>query len=556
MTSTDPILRARGLRVSFSGDDGWVEAVHGIDFEVAPGEIVALVGESGSGKSATAMSILGLLAKNGRRTGDVSIVGEDVSEPKAGQLQRIRGSKVGMIFQEPMTALNPVYTIGRQLEMALGAHRRLDKTAARARALELLNLVHIPEPEMKLDHFPHQLSGGQRQRAMIAMAICNNPELLIADEPTTALDVTVQAGILDLLRELRDTRGMSILIITHDMGVVADIADRVVVMRHGEIIEAAPAADLFADPRMAYTQDLLAAVPRLGSLVLTDRPLTAAIDSLAQPVVQMKDVQVEFSRGFRRAPLQAVDGVDLAIGPKEIVALVGESGSGKSTLGRVAVGLQPAKSGSYLFRGTELIGARRSTLRRSLNDIAMVFQDPGSSLNPRATIGDSIVAPLRYSSQRHSRADMRDRAAELLHQVRLPSEWVDRYPHQLSGGQRQRVGIARAIANRPAFIVADEPTSALDVSVQRTVLDLLLELQESLGFACLFITHDLSVVEMLADRTIVLNKGKVIESGTTANLLHAPRDPYTRTLLASAPVPDPAEQRRRRELRREAVAAL
>lgn len=555
MTANDTTLHVDDLRVSFSGEDGWTEAVHGIGFRVGKAEIVALVGESGSGKSATAMSLLGLLPRTGRRAGNVRIDDVDFSEPTPAQLQQLRGRKVGVIFQEPMTALNPVHTIGTQLGMAITAHGKHSREQVAQRSLELLRQVRIPEPELKINQYPHQLSGGQRQRAMIAMAICHNPDLLIADEPTTALDVTVQAGILDLLRDLRDTRGMSILLITHDMGVVADIADRVVVMRHGAIVEEAPVEELFASPRQQYTKDLLEAVPRLGSLVITDRPTAAVTEQIIEPVVQMTDLRVDFSRGFRREPLHALDGVDLLIAPNETVALVGESGSGKSTLGRVAVSLQTATSGSYLFRGTELVGAKGSTTSRAMNDVAMVFQDPGSSLNPRATIGDSIVAPLRYRSRTHSRKDLQDRAAELLELVRLPADWVHRYPHQLSGGQRQRVGIARAIANNPAFIVADEPTSALDVSVQKTVLDLLAELQQTLKFSCLFITHDLSVVEMIADRTVVLNRGRVVESGATANLLHAPRDSYTRELIAAAPVPDVLEQRRRRTLRHELALA-
>lgn len=549
-----PVLEVKNLHVSFSGGGGYNAAVRGIDFSVGRREIVALVGESGSGKSATAMSLLGLLPDSARREGSIVLRGTvDLARMSDAGLQRVRGQEVGTVFQEPMTALNPVYTVGTQLMTAIRAHKRLSASDAKARAIELLELVRVPEPAERLRQYPHQLSGGQRQRVMIAMAICSEPDLLIADEPTTALDVTVQAGILDLLRELRDTLGMSILIITHDMGVVADIADTVIVMKDGEFIEQAPVRQLFAEPQKDYTKLLLSAVPRLGE---SGSPVPNQRELDETPNLVLDRVNMVFSRGFRRPPLRAVDGVDLTVSPSEVVGLVGESGSGKSTIGRIAVGLMTPTTGTVAVGGVELGGVSKRQRRAALGGVSMIFQDPASSLNPRISIGDAVTAPLRFASERYSAAELRDRACELLEQVRLPADWVSRYPHQLSGGQRQRVGIARAIANKPSLLVADEPTSALDVSVQRSVLELLQELQSDLGFACLFITHDLSVVEQMAHRTVVLRRGRIVESGLTDQLLANPTDPYTAALVAAAPVPDPDIQALRRSIRREKLSLI
>ena len=549
---TEPVLSLSDLRVDF----GATPAVRGVSFDVRPGEILALVGESGSGKSVSALSVLGLLPRTARARGSIRLAGDELLGAGEARLRAARGAEVGMVFQEPMTALNPVYPVGRQIADALRAHRPMPRAAAYERAVALLDQVGIPEPGRRVRAYPHELSGGQRQRAMIAMAICCDPKVLIADEPTTALDVTVQAGILDLLRELRERLGTAIVFVTHDMGVVADVADRVAVMRAGEIVEQAPVTDLFAAPRDPYTRDLLAAVPHLGRAAEPDptRPPGAdAPPSVEAPVLELRDVTAEYPGRPGRGRHRAIDGVSLAVGPGEVLGLVGESGSGKSTLGRIAVGLVRAAAGTVRVCGHDVTRASRRELRPVRRRIGVVFQDPGSSLNPRATIGAAIAEPLHLAGLARGRA-ARARVAELLDAVGIPSAWSARYPHELSGGQRQRVGIARAIAVRPDLLIADEPTSALDVSVQATVLDLLTALQRELGFACLFITHDLAVVEMLADRITVLRAGRVVETGTRTEILGSPQDPYTRALVAAAPVPDPERQRHRRTERHTLLA--
>ncbi|QOR70587.1 ABC transporter ATP-binding protein [Ruania alkalisoli] len=552
---SEPLLRIDGLSVDFDGPPGRVQVTHDVDLHVGEAEVVAVVGESGSGKSVTAMSVLDLLPGNARRTGSIVFDGEDLLAAPPGRLRAIRGGSIGMIFQEPMTALNPVHSVGAALTEAILAHSTLTRTEVDARAVELLGLVHLPDPERMLARYPHQLSGGQRQRVMIAMAIAAEPRLLIADEPTTALDVTVQAGILDLLLELRDRLGMAVVLITHDMGVVADVADQVVVMQHGRVVESQPVHRLFESPGQEYTRELLAAVPGR-----TDHDGVPSPDEETElepeavgaqgaphgPVLALSGARVEFRQGWRRPPVVAVGDVDLRVEHGEIVGLVGESGSGKSTLGRVALGLQRVRSGTVDVMGTDLATASRAELREVRRTTSMVFQDPGSSLNPRIPIGWSVTDPLRWSGIERRRSVLRERAAELLERVRLPGSWTDRYPHQLSGGQRQRVGIARAIATSPRFMVADEPTSALDVSVQASVLELLLEIQASMGFSCLFISHDLAVVEQIADRVVVLHQGQIVEQGATNEVLRAPSAAYTRRLVDAVPVPDPQRQRARR----------
>lgn len=535
----------RDLSVSFDTETGPMEAVNGISFDIPRGTTVALVGESGSGKSASAMALLNLLPESATRSGTaVFREQDDLLQMKEPALRNLRGRNIGVVFQEPMTALNPVYTIGQQLRQALTAHERVASAQVRQRSLELLRAVQIPQPEEKLSLFPHQLSGGQRQRAMIAMALVGDPELLIADEPTTALDVTVQAEILQLLRELRDTFQLSILIITHNMGVVADIADQVIVMRQGEIVESAPVEELFANPQHVYTKELIDTVPHLGEGNAATAISTGLIDlTQIQPLVTFHDVEMNFSRKKRKEQTPAVNGVNFAIASGEVVALVGESGSGKSTIGRLASGLLPPTGGSIEYNPT-VFGEKAS--KRTPQGISMIFQDPASSLNPRMTIEQSIVAPLKYAKQGLSRSELRARAATLMEQVRLPVEWLDRYPHQLSGGQRQRVGIARAVSTKPHLLIADEPTSALDVSVQRTVLELFAELQRELQFSCLFITHDLPSIEAMTDRTIVLKAGEIIEMGDTPNVLANANNTYAQTLIASVPIPDPVKQRERR----------
>ena len=544
-----PGLQIRNLKVAFPSADGWTEVVHGIDIDLYPGETLAVVGESGSGKSVTAMSVLGLLPPKARVSGSLLLDGENLLAVSPQRLRQIRGGVVGMIFQEPMTALNPVYSVGNQIVAAIRAHRRMGRQEARARAIELLRQVHMPAPEEKFTRYPHQLSGGQRQRAMIAMAIAAEPRILIADEPTTALDVTVQAEILDLLRELQARLGMSIMIITHDMGVVADMASRVVVMQHGNVVEAAPVTELFAAPAKDYTRTLLAAVPRMH-----ERLSVAAVDTVAAPVLDVRDLQVRYGATALGGGFLAVSGVSFDVRAGEVVGLVGESGSGKSTIGRAVIGLAPASATTLDVNGKDVRRASGQAMRQLRRHVSIVFQDPASSLNPRATIGSNITSPLRWNGVEHDPRKLDATGRELLERVNLPGDWIHRFPHELSGGQRQRVSIARAIAMRPSLMIADEPTSALDVTVQATIIGLLKQLQRDFGFACLFISHDLSLVQQLSQRVVVLRDGKVVEQGSTSTVLSNPAEAYTRALLAAAPVPDPELQRQRR-LARHALRA-
>jgi ABC-type glutathione transport system ATPase component len=472
-------------------------------------------------------------------------------------MRRVRGDRIAMIFQEPSTALDPVRTVGWQLVEAIQAHRRVPRRAALARAVELLDLVGIPEPAVRVHSYPHQLSGGQKQRVMIAMAISCEPELIVADEPTTALDVTVQAQILDLLHDLREKLGTAIILITHNMGVVADLADRVAVMFRGELVEQGTAEQVFTDPQHPYTRHLLAAVPHLG------HPRPAAMNDVAapaigtEPVLVAKGVDVKFPGRIGSPPVHAVRGVSLDLRAHEIVALVGESGSGKTTLGRCAVGLQPLTAGSMTVLGVDLAQARPSQLRALRRRLGFVFQDPAASLNPRLSVGACIAEPMRIHKV-GTPAERRDRVRRLLEAVELPADFASRYPHELSGGQRQRVSLARALVLGPEVLVADEPTSALDVSVQAKVLEVFVRLQHRMGFACLFITHDLAVVDMLADRIAVMKDGALVELGTADEVLRHPRREYTKALIAAVPLPDPAEQavarQARRALRAEAAA--
>ena len=487
------------------------------------------------------MADMGLLLPTATWSGDILVAGTSLRGLSPAQLRRMRGSQIAMIFQEPMTALNPSFTVGWQVAEAVRVHdRSVSRAAALVRARELLSLAGIPDPERRLGQFPHELSGGLRQRVMIAIAIACDPAVLIADEATTALDVTVQAEILDLLRSIREQLGTAILLITHNMGVVADSADRVVVMHDGKVVEQAPVEDLFHRPAQEYTRTLLASVPRLEP-----RPDKAAVEALdATPVLEVSNLTVDFGSRVSGS-LRAVDDVSFSLAKGEILGLVGESGSGKSTVGRCAIGLLSPSSGSVRLLGESLSSARGGKLRRLRQRCGIVFQDPGSSLDPRMTIEECVAEPL-VIARSGNRASHSARVAELLESVRLDPAVGGRYPHELSGGQRQRISIARALALRPELLVADEPTSALDVSVQATVLDLLLDLQAELGFACLFITHDLAVVSFLAHRVAVMRSGKMVETGERDQVLFAPADDYTRRLVASAPVPDPVEQRRRR----------
>lgn len=532
------------LTVEFDTDAGTVHAVRDIGFAVDPGEVVAVVGESGSGKSVSSRAVLGLLPSTAHVSGSAKLRDRELLGLPQGALRPIRGNQVSMIFQEASTALNPVYTVGWQITEGLRAHQNMSKKQAATRAVELLDMVGLPDPEHRFSYYPHQLSGGQKQRVVIAMAIACDPDVIIADEPTTALDVTVQAAILELLLSLRDRLGTSIVLITHNMGVVADIADRVVVMYQGQIVEQQDVHTLFSAPQHPYTQRLLDAVPHLGAG--TGGELEHADDS--RPVLAMQNLVVEFPGRIGQPPVRAVDDVSLAIHPGEVLGLVGESGSGKTTVGRTAVGLQPATSGSVQVNGTEIAGLSDAQLRPHRRRLGFVFQDPATSLNPHMSIADCIGEPL-YVEGTLSAADRRAKVEGLLDRVQLLAGYADRYPHELSGGQRQRVSLARSLALDPDLLIADEPTSALDVSVQARVLELFTELQSELQFGCLFISHDLAVIDTLANRVAVMQYGKMVEIGSRDQVLTNPQDSYTERLIAAVPVPDPAEQQRRREER-------
>ena len=536
---TEPVLQVKDYTVEFWVDGVWYPAAIDMNFEVNAGEVLAIVGESGSGKSTTAMGIMNLLASNARMSGSVKVKGQEMLGASAGLLRKTRGREVAYIFQEPMTALNPVYTIGFQIVETLRNHFDMGPTEAKARAIELIGMVEIPEPEKSFNKYPHQLSGGQRQRAMIAQSLACDPGLLVADEPTTALDVTVQAEILDLMHDLKNRLNSAILLITHDMGVVADMADRILVMKDGYVVESGTADHIYNRPEHPYTQELLGAVPKLGSTAA--RPMPA----MAEPVMRLENVSIEYPKRGRIPAFLAVKDFSLDIYPGEIIGLVGESGSGKTTVGRAAIGLLPIKEGRIEVVGQDISHASDKDLRTIRRHTGIVFQDPASSLNPRLPIGESIGEPIFLAGLAKGDA-LNKQVEDLLDSVELPRHYRNRYPHELSGGQRQRVGIARALALTPKLLIADEPTSALDVSVQARFLELLQELQQQLGFACIFISHDLAVVDILAHRIAVMQDGRLVEVGTRDEILKQPKDPYTQRLLAAVPVPDPAEQKQRR----------
>ncbi|MFI6544765.1 dipeptide ABC transporter ATP-binding protein [Streptomyces prunicolor] len=538
------ILEIANLGVVFSTESGDVPAVRGVSLRVEPGETLALVGESGSGKSTVALAALGLLPGNARASGGVSVGGTDVVGAGEAELARLRGRTASMVFQEPATALDPLTRIGKQIAEVVRNHRDVSRQEAAAEAVELLRRVGIPEPERRASAFPFQLSGGQRQRVVIAMAIANSPGLLIADEPTTALDVTVQAEILDLLRALAADSGTGVLLVTHNMGVVADFADRVAVMLEGEIVETGAVEDVLLRPTHEYTRRLLAAVPRLA---VTGSGSVVGEEVEGAPVVELRDVSVQFGRGPRA--VRALEEVSLTVRAGETVGLVGESGSGKSTAARVALGLVAPESGGVSLFGADLRKARGRARRALLAGVGVVLQDPVASLDARMSVAECVAEPLRVHRRGMGAGERRERVAEVLELVRLPRELARRGPRELSGGQRQRVSLARALVLEPRLLVADEPTSALDVSVQQTVLEVITELQAELGFACLFVSHDLAVVQQFAGRVVVMRDGRVEEQGPTMSTLLHPETEYTRRLIAAVPVPDPVLQRERRERR-------
>ncbi|MBZ9991031.1 ABC transporter ATP-binding protein [Mesorhizobium sp. BH1-1-5] len=549
-----PVLEITGLSVGVRGEDGEREVVSGLSLSLGRGETLCIAGESGSGKSMTALAIMRLLPQPAGRisAGTIRLFDKDGSAVELTALDErrmrgIRGDRIAMIFQEPMTSLNPVLSIGRQLTESIEAHTGLSHAEAQRRAVEALKAVRISEAESRLKQFPHELSGGMRQRVMIAMALALEPDVLIADEPTTALDVTVQGEVLELLRDLQRQHGTSVILITHDMGVVAEMADRVIVMRNGRMVEEGTTADIFTRPQAAYTQELLAAVPRIGSGVgrrASAEPDPATRDKVA--VVNDLHVRFDLRGGFfgrvnRR--VHAVEGVSFSIAPNETLALVGESGCGKSTTAKALAGLVPY-TGAVKIGGRELSGLGGDARKAVRRDVQMVFQDPYASLDPRMRVGDLVAEPLLIHGI-GSRQERRSQVAALFERVGLSAAQMELYPHEFSGGQRQRICIARALALKPKLIIADESVSALDVSVQARVLDLLKELQREFGVAYLFISHDMAVVENISDRVAVMYLGQIVEIGSRDQVFSNPRHPYTRRLIEAVPVPDPSRRRPR-----------
>ncbi|MFE2057149.1 ABC transporter ATP-binding protein [Streptomyces sp. NPDC059446] len=545
---TTPLVQVENLTVDF----GDVRAVDGISFTLEAGAALGVVGESGSGKSATASALLGLHRGTGARvTGTVRVAGTDVGTADEAGLRALRGAKAAMVFQDPLSSLDPYYAVGDQIAEVYRVHNSVSRRAARARAVEVLDRVGIPDAARRARSRPHEFSGGMRQRALIAMALACEPRLIVADEPTTALDVTVQAQILDLLHDLRRERGMGLLLVTHDVGVAAESVDDVLVMRHGRAVERGPVAEVLGAPRQPYTRELLASVPRIEEKrVQVPRPRTAPAD--AEPLLEAVGLRREFGRGAGR--VAAVDGVSLTVHAGETLGIVGESGSGKTTLGRMLVRLLDPTDGSLRYGGREIGGLPERDIRPFRRELQMVFQDPVASLNPRRSIGESVADPLRAAGEQDE-SRIRDRVRELLERVGLDPGRYERHPHEFSGGQRQRIGIARALAAEPRLIVCDEPVSALDVTTQAQVISLLAELQGELGIGLVFIAHDLAVVRQVSDRVAVMRRGRVVEQGTVDEVYGSPRDPYTKQLLAAVPALDPARAAERRAARAELAAA-
>jgi peptide/nickel transport system ATP-binding protein len=565
----NPVLSIAGLTTSFMRDRQWISVVRNVSFDVAAKETVAIVGESGSGKSVTALSIMRLIPQQvGRIEGSIKLAGRDLLTLPDQAMQDVRGNDIAMIFQEPMTSLNPVLTIGFQIAEALIYHRGMSRQAAEAETVRLLEKVRIPAARARFHEHPHRFSGGMRQRVMIAMALACKPKLLIADEPTTALDVTIQSQILTLLKELQQEEDMSILFITHDMGVVAEIADRTVVMYDGQAVETDPTARIFATPSHPYTRALLAAVPRLGSMEGRARPMRFPIvdkvtgmsdeptetpdtvSAVEQPVLKVTNLTTRFAIhsglfGRISGRVHAVENVSFSLHAGETLALVGESGCGKSTTGRSILKLIEPDSGSVLVDGEDVLGKNARALRELRKRMQIVFQDPFASLNPRMSIGTAIAAPL-HANGLASSSQARDRVADLLVRVGLTPDMASRFPHEFSGGQRQRICIARALALGPKLIIADEAVSALDVSVKAQVVNLMLDLQASMGLAYLFISHDIAVVERMSHRVAVMYLGEIVEIGPRAAIFGNPQHPYTKKLMSAVPIPDPARRAAKR----------
>lgn len=562
-SSVQPVLAVENLTTSFKSDGGWKPVIRDISFHVNAGETVAIVGESGSGKSVTALSTMRLLP-SARMSGKILLDGRDLLALSEKEMRSVRGGSIGMIFQEPMTSLNPVFTVGNQLAEAIVLHQKLSWKQAEKEALQLMERVRIPAAKSRLKEYPHKFSGGMRQRVMIAMALACRPRLLIADEPTTALDVTIQAEILHLIRELQQEENMAVLFITHDMGVVAEVADRTVVMLRGDMIESGNTPDIFAAPQAIYTKSLLASIPRLGSMADANAPKRfpevdpktgEAADGVQmrplnqdrQPILEASNIVVRFD--LPQGRIHAVEDVSFDLRPGETLALVGESGCGKSTTGRAIMRLLQMTSGEIKIDGEDITQLKASELRSMRRKAQMIFQDPFASLNPRLKVGSAIAEPI-LSHRLMGKREAKDRVVELLEQVGLSAAMADRFPHEFSGGQRQRISIARALALEPKLIVADEAVSALDVSVKAQVANLMLDLQEKHDLSYLFISHDMAVVERLSHRVAVMFLGEIVEIGPREAVFNNPQHPYTKRLISAVPIPDP----RNRDLTRPRLA--
>ncbi|MGK3089008.1 dipeptide ABC transporter ATP-binding protein [Streptomyces sp. WAC01490] len=546
MTTREPLVDVSDLTVDF----GSVRAVDGLSFTLEAGAALGVVGESGSGKSASAYALLGLHRGTGARVGGtVKVAGTDVNAADDAGLRALRGAKAAMVFQDPLSSLDPYHPVGDQIAEVYRVHHRASRKAARARAVEVLDRVGIPDAARRSRLRPHEFSGGMRQRALIAMALACEPRLIVADEPTTALDVTVQAQILDLLHTLRQETGMGLLLVTHDVGVAAESVDDVLVMRDGREVERGPVARVLGSPREAYTKELLAAVPRVETRRVVPSQRVAE-DSA--PLLEAVDLRREFGRGSGK--VAAVGGVSLTVHAGQTLGIVGESGSGKTTLGRMLVRLLDPTAGRLRYGGTEIGSLSAKELRPFRRELQMVFQDPVASLNPRRSVGESVADPLRAAGERDE-GRVRDRVGALLERVGLDPAHFERYPHEFSGGQRQRIGIARALAAEPKVIVCDEPVSALDVTTQAQVVALLAELQRELGIGLVFIAHDLAVVRQVSDRVAVMRGGLIVEQGSADEVYGDPQDPYTKQLLAAVPALDPGLAAARRAARRELAAA-